>query len=182
MVQRFLFRSGRPLALALGLGVALGLAGCNAPQMTASANLAALKPENATLAVLGVSGPSDEQGQRFAAIFAQEARTRGFVLADAHAPVATTRLRAYLDSFTGTDGKPAISYVLQTSADGRTRANRVSGLVPANAPGWPGLDDATMRRVAASGLDELTRLLTGQSIATGDVAAGDVAAAGEDSL
>lgn len=177
MVQRFPFPSGRPMALALVMGVALGLAACNVPQMTASANLAALKPENATLAVLGVSGPSDEQGQRFAAIFAQEARQRGYLMAEANAPVTTTRLRAYLDSFTGADGKPAISYVLQTSADGRTRANRVSGLVPANAPGWPGLDDATMRRVAASSLDELTRLLTGQSLA-----AGDVAAAGEDNL
>lgn len=145
--------------------------------MTASANLATLRPEAATIAMLGVSGPSDEQSQRFAAIFAQEARNRGFVLAEANAPVATTRLRAYLDSFTGADGKPAISYVLQTSADGRTRANRVSGMVQTGAPGWAGLDDAAMRRVAAASLDDLTRQLTGQP-----GAAGEVAAAGEDNL
>ncbi len=162
---------------AIALGLALGLAACNAPQMTATAPLTSLRPDAATIAILGVSGPSDEQGQRFAAIFAQEARSRGFVLADANAPVATTRLRAYLDNFTGADGRPAISYVLQTSADGRTRANRVSGMVPVNAPGWQGLDDGAMRRVAAASLDELTRQLTGQP-----GAGGEVALASEDNL
>lgn len=164
------------LRFALALGLALGLAACSAPRMTAKANLASLRPEAATLAMVGVSGPSDEQGQRFAAIFAQEARSRGFVLAEPNVPVATTRLRAYLDSFTGTDGRPAISYVLLTSADGRTSTNRVSGMVPAQAPGWAGLDDGAMRRVAAASLDDLTRQLTRQP-----GAAGEVAAAGEDS-
>jgi hypothetical protein len=159
------------------LGLALGLAACNAPQMTATAPLTSLRPEAATLAMIGISGPSDEQGRRFAAIFAQEARSRGFVMADANAPVATTRLKAYLDSFTGADGRPALSYVLQTSTDGRTRANRVSGMVPASAPGWAGLDDGAMRRVAAASLDDLTRQLTGQP-----GAGGEVALASEDNL
>jgi hypothetical protein len=174
MVRRFPSLLASRMSLALGL--ALSLAACNGPRMTATANLASLRPEAATIVILGVSGPSDEQGRRFAAIFAQEARSRGFVMAEANAPVATTRLRAYLDSFTGTDGRPAISYVLLTSADGRTSTNRVSGMVPAQAPGWAGLDDGAMRRVAAASLDDLTRQLTRQP-----GAAGEVAAAGEDS-
>jgi hypothetical protein len=48
--------------------------------------------------------------------------------------------------------------------------------VPSQAPGWAGLDDGAMRRVAAASLDELTRQLTRQP-----GAAGEVAAAGEDS-
>jgi hypothetical protein len=169
--------SSSGLSAMLAFGLASSLAACNTPQMTASANLASLKPEAATLAMLGVSGPSDEQSRRFAAIFGQEAKSRGFVIAEANAPVASTHLRAYLDSFTGADGKPAIAYVLQTSADGRNRANRVSGMVPANAPGWAGLDDAAMRRVAMASLDALTRQLTGQP-----GSAGEVATLGEENL
>ncbi len=169
MVRRY---SSLPfLRFALALGLAPGLAACNGPRMTATANLASLRPEAATLAMVGVSGPSEEQGQRFAAIFAQEARSRGFVVAEPNVPVATTRMHAYLDSFTGADGRPAISYVLQTSVDGRTRTHRVSGMVPANAPGWAGLDDGAMRRVAAASLDDLTRRLAGQPGTSGEMAA-----------
>ncbi len=154
----------------MALGLALGLSACKRPADDGHRvpRLAAAGSRDARHA--RCLRPSDEQGQRFAAIFAQEARSRGFVLADASAPVATTRLRAYLDSFMGADGKPAISYVLQTSADGRTRANRISGTVAASAAGWSGLDDATMRRVAVASLDDLTRQLTGQPGAGGEVA------------
>lgn len=158
---------------AAGLMLAGLLAGCNAPSMTATAPLTGIRPEAATLSILDVAGPSAEQGQRFAAILAQEARSRGFVIAETNAPVASSKLRAYLDVFAGPNGQPTISYVLQTSADGRNRAARVSGIVPASSgAGWTGFDDAAMRRVAGQSLDALARQLSGQPGTSGDVAQG----------
>ncbi|MGL5446924.1 MAG: hypothetical protein ACRDBL_06410 [Rhabdaerophilum sp.] len=155
-----------------GLLLAGLVSACNAPSMTATAPLTGIRPDAATLSILDVSGPSSEQGQRFAAILAQEARSRGFVIAEVNAPVASSKLRAYLDIFAGPNGQPAISYVLQTSADGRNRAARVSGLVPASSgAGWTGFDDAAMRRVAGQSLDALARQLSGQPATGGDVAA-----------
>lgn len=155
-----------------GLLLAGFAAACNAPSMTATASLTGIRPEAATLSILDVAGPSSEQGQRFAAILAQEARSRGFVIAEANAPVASSKLRAYLDVFAGPNGQPAISYVLQTSADGRNRAARVSGVVPASSgAGWTGFDDAAMRRVAGQSLDALARQLSGQPGTGGEVAA-----------
>lgn len=155
-----------------GLLLAGLAAACNAPSMTATAPLAGIRPEVATLSILDVSGPSSEQGQRFAAILAQEARARGFVTAEANAPIASSKLRAYLDAFVGPNGQPAIAYVLQTSADGRNRAARVSGVVPVSSgAGWTGFDDAAMRRVAGQSLDALARQLSGQPGTGGDVAA-----------
>jgi hypothetical protein len=149
------------------------VAACNAPSMTATAPLTGIRPEAATLSILDVAGPSAEQGQRFSAVLAQEARSRGFVIAETNAPIASSKLRAYLDVFAGPNGQPAISYVLQTSADGRNRAARVSGIVPASSgAGWTGFDDAAMRRVASQSLDALARQLTGQPGAGGDVAQG----------
>lgn len=148
----------RPLA---SLALAGFVAACNAPAMTATAPLTGIRPEAATLSILDVAGPSSEQGQRFAAILAQEAQARGFVIAQANAPVASSKLRAYLDAFAGSNGQPAISYVLQTSSDGRNRAARVSGVVPASGAGWAGFDDAAMRRVAGASLDALARQLSG---------------------
>jgi len=161
-----------PKARALASLVAVGLvAACNAPSMTATAPLTGIRPEAATLAILDVTGPSAEQGERFNAILAQEARSRGFVIAEPNAPVASSKLRAYLDIFAGPNGQPAISYVLQTSADGRNRAARVSGVVPASSgAGWTAFDDAAMRRVAGQSLDALARQLTGQPGAGGEVA------------
>jgi hypothetical protein len=150
------------------------VAACNAPAMTATAPLTGIRPETATLSILDVAGPSAEQGQRFAAILAQEARARGFVIAETNAPVVSSKLRAYLDAFTGPNGQPAISYVLQTSADGRNRAARVSGIVPASGgTGWTGFDDAAMRRVAGQSLDALARQLSGQPDTGGTVAQAD---------
>jgi hypothetical protein len=153
-----------------GLLLAGFVAACNAPTMTATAPLTGIRPEAATLSILDVAGPSSEQGQRFAAILAQEAQARGFVIAQANAPVASSKLRAYLDVFAGQNGQPAISYVLQTSTDGRSRAARVSGVVGASGAGWAGFDDAAMRRIAAASLDALARQLSGEPGAGGAVA------------
>lgn len=162
-----------PLRGLAGLLLAGVAAACNAPSMTATAPLTGIRPEAATLSILDVAGPSSEQGQRFAAILAQEARSRGFVIAEANAPVASSKLRAYLDVFAGANGQPSISYVLQTSADGRNRAARVSGIVPASSgAGWTGFDDAAMRRVAGQSLDALARQLSGQPGTSGDMAQG----------
>lgn len=169
-----LFRTHPPALLHVGAGLLLaGIASaCSPPQMRASAPLAALKPEMATLTILDISGPPSEKGQRFAAILAQEARSRGFVMAEANAPVASSKLRAYLDIFAGPGGQSSVSYVLQTSADGRSRAARVSGLVPGSTgAGWNGFDDAAMRRVAGQSLDALLRQLSGQPGSDGDLAA-----------
>ena len=155
------------LRFEITLAFALLAAGCTGPTMTATApSLSALAPSAATLSMLGVVGPSSDQGQRFSAIFAQEARARGYVIAEPGAPVASTKLRAYLDTATGEGGRNAISYVLQTSQDGRTRAARVSGTVPANGGTWASLDDGTMRLVAQKSLDDLTRQLTGGTVTT----------------
>ncbi|CAN1539542.1 hypothetical protein MCEMSEM23_01705 [Rhabdaerophilaceae bacterium] len=146
----------------LALGLSLLAAGCNGPTMTATApSLSALAPNAATLSMLDVVGPSGEQGQRFNAIFAQEARARGFVIAEPGAPVAATKIRAYLDPATSQNGQSVVSYVLQTSQDGRTRATRVSGTVPASGSNWTSLDDRTMRLVAQKSLEDLTRQLSG---------------------
>jgi hypothetical protein len=135
-------------------------AACTPPAMTATApGLTSLKPEFATLSILNVSGPGAEQARRFQAILAQEARNRGFVLAEANAPVAATKLTAYLDSFQGEGGRPTIAYVLQTSQDGRNRLARVSGTVPVQAQGWAAFDDQAMRLIAQRSLDDLTRQL-----------------------
>jgi hypothetical protein len=139
--------------------------------MTATApSLTTLRPEFATLSILNVSGPGAEQAGRFQAILAQEARNRGFVLADPNAPVATTKLNAYLDSFQGEGGRPTISYVLQTSQDGRTRLTRVSGTVPVQVAGWTAFDDQAMRLIAQRSLDELARQLGGTGQDAGTVA------------
>jgi len=129
--------------------------------MRATAPLAGLSPQQSRLAILAVEGPMPELGSRFGSILAEEAQSRGFMLAQGAEPA--TRVKAYLEPFAAQNGVLAFSYVLQTSPDGQTRANRVSGFAEVSAPAssaWAALDESTMRAIAGRSLDDLARQLT----------------------
>ena len=157
-----------PLKLATLLAAPVMLAGCMATTapFTASSSAVTPKLDGARLALASIHGPDDAARQRFAEHLVREARARGFAMAEPGQPA--TRLEAHLDAFKTADGKTGVAWMFQTSEDGRTRTARASGSLAtstAATSGWAALDDQTMRRIAAAGLDDITRVLTAPAAA-----------------
>ena len=157
--------------LAFMLATPLMLVGCMAKTspFTASSSAVAPRLEGARLVVTSIHGPENDARQRFAEHLAREAKARGFAIAEPGQPA--TRLEAHLDAFKTADGKTGIAWMFQTSEDGRIRTARTNGSLAttsAGTSGWSALDDQTMRRIAASGLDDLTRVLTAPAAASAD--------------
>jgi len=141
----------------------LGLAACQS-SMTAMAPATGLNGTAMPLAFVAVQGPSPEIAQKFDAILAQEARKRGFEVVSPAAPGNALRVKTYLDAYQAADGKAGFSWVLDTSENGQTRANRIRGaaaLGSATTTPWASLDENTMRQIAQMSLDDLARQSAG---------------------
>lgn len=150
--------------LILGFLATLGLAGCQSTGsgMTALAPSGALSPAQSALRIVAVQGPAAEIAQKFETIFLDEARKRGFAVADAAGPAM--RVKAYLDAYPGEAGKTGFSWVIDTSEDGRTRAIRVKGaaeMAGGGASPWSAFDEKAMRQIAGLAVEDMIRQLQG---------------------
>jgi hypothetical protein len=151
------------LAAALAASALFGLAGCNGTTgFDANANLAAL-PANATaLSFVDVIAPQPDIGRRFGEALAGEARRRGFTVLPQGGNAPARQVKAWLDAYPVEGGKVAYSWVVQTSPDGRLRGERVNGAATGTttpATAWSGLDEETLRKLAARSIDDLARVM-----------------------
>ncbi len=141
----------------------LGLAACQS-SMTAIAPATGINGAATPLALVAVQGPAPDIAQKFDSILAQEARKRGFEVVNPAAPGNALRVKTYLDAYQAADGKAGFSWVLDTSENGQTRANRIRGaaaLGSATTTPWASLDENAMRQIAQMSLDDLARQSAG---------------------
>ncbi|MCZ8184675.1 MAG: hypothetical protein O9322_17010 [Beijerinckiaceae bacterium] len=146
----------------------LGLAACQS-SMTAMAPATGVSRSATPLAFVAVQGPAPDLARQFESILAQEARKRGFEVVSPATPGNALRVKTYLDAYQAADGKAGFSWVLDTSENGQTRANRVRGaaaLGTASSTPWASLDETAMRQIAQMSLDDLARLSAGDAAAT----------------
>lgn len=141
----------------------LGLSACAGGNgFDANASLATLPAGAATISIIDVYAPQPEISRRFSEAFAREAKQRGFAVVPADGSAGATQVKAWLDAYPVEGGKVAYSWVVQTSPDGRQRGTRVNGAATGTttpATAWSGLDEETLRRLAARSADDLARVL-----------------------
>ena len=137
---------------------ALALAGCNE---NAPANVAAAQPRGATVAFESIDGLPAAQFHRLVADLNNEAQMRRLAVLSREQPSAY-RVRGYLAA--GVEqGATTISWVWDVFDGQEHRTLRIAGEERAKAApheGWAAADDALLRRIATTSMDQLAAFLT----------------------
>ena len=148
---------GKP-ALPLAAVCALTLAGC---QENSPADVAAAQPRGATVSFESIDGLPPAQFRRLVADLNDEAQSRRLAVISREQP-AVYRVRGYLAA--GVEqGRTTISWVWDVFDGSEHRTLRIEGEEKAqSAPhdAWAAADDAMMRRIANTSMDQLARFLT----------------------
>lgn len=141
-----------------------------------------VSPHGVTVALASVAGAPDDINQRFAAAFAQAARTQDLATADAGK--AEYFVRAYIDA-AGEAGATRYSYVLDLFDRSKKRVARLTDEVAvkgAAADSWMLADDGALGALAGRSAGDLADALTNTpeavAAAAGASAGTTVAAAG----
>jgi hypothetical protein len=148
-------RLGGLLAAALGLGVA----GCaNAPQQVPAAYASARGP---TIAFESIDGPPESIFRRYVQNISDEANARQMAIVSREAP-AQFRVRGYLATLVEKRRGTVVAWVWDVYDIDQRRAVRLTGEEKTSGAGrgtWAAADDSLLRRIAKSGIDQLTAFL-----------------------
>jgi hypothetical protein len=150
----------RPLLAAVGV---LALAGCN-PDGQASLNAA--QPRGASVAFESIDGPPPAQFQKLVQNLNDEAQTRQLAVISRDKPSAY-RVRGYLAAKV-VKKRTTVSWVWDVFDQNEHRALRITGEDIAKGrrrDGWTAADDAMLKRIAHSSMEQLAAFLTSPEVA-----------------
>lgn len=162
----------------LAAACAIALSGCNPDQQGVSA----LQPRGATVAFESLDGLPPNQFQRLVKNLNDEAQTRRVAVISREQSSAY-RVRGYLAAKVAKH-QTTVSWVWDVFDQDEHRALRISGEETAKVrhkDAWAAADDAMLRRIAQSSMEQLRAFLTSPEVAPGTapaVAESQVALAG----
>ena len=159
-------RSGMSLTAAC----ALALAGCS---FDGQPNLSAAQPRGATVAFESIDGPPTAQFATLVQRLNDEAQTRRLAVISRESPSAY-RVRGYLTAKV-VKGRTTIAWVWDVFDGNEHRALRITGEETANGrqrDAWSAADDAMLKRIARTSMEQLAAFLTSPEVAPGTPIAG----------
>ncbi len=156
------------LGLLLSAACAMALSGC---MSDGQSSMAAAQPRGATVAFDSIDGPPPEQFHRLVQNLNDEAQIRRLAVISRETQ-STYRVRGYLAAKV-VKGQTTISWVWDVFDRDEHRALRISGEEAANSrtlgpyrDAWTAADDAMLRRIARSSVDQLAAFLTSPEAAS----------------
>ena len=147
-------RLGGLLAAALGFG----LAGCSTAPQAPAAYASVRGP---TIAFESIDGPPESIFRKYVQNISDEANARQMAIVSREAP-AQFRVRGYLATLVEKRRGTVIAWVWDVYDIDQRRALRLSGEEKTSGAGrgtWAAADDSLLRRIAKSGMDQLTAFL-----------------------
>jgi hypothetical protein len=151
---------------------AMALAGCT---VDGQPNLSAAQPRGATVAFESIDGPPSAQFATLVKSLNDEAQTRHLAVISRESPSAY-RVRGYLAAKVA-KGQTTISWVWDVFDGDEHRALRITGEETAKGQqrdAWSAADDAMLRRIARTSMEQLAAFLSSPEVAPGTpVAAGE---------
>lgn len=157
--------------MALAAGCALALGGC---AHDGQANLTTGQPRGATVAFESIDGPPPGQFRTLVRDLNDEAQSRRLAVISRENPSAY-RVRGYLAAKV-VKGETTIAWVWDVFDRNEKRALRIHGEETAKGrhdDGWNAADDAMLRRIARSSMEQLAAFLTSPDVAPGVPVAGE---------
>ena len=151
------------LTRVLAAACAMALAGCT---LDGAPSLSAAMPRGATVAFDSIEGPPPAQFRTLVQNLNDEAQSRRLAVISRETPSAY-RVRGYLAAKVA-KGKTTIAWVWDVFDGDERRALRISGEETAKGPtrdAWTAADDAMLRRIAHSSMDQLAVFLTSSEVA-----------------
>jgi hypothetical protein len=149
--------------LVLAALCAAALAGCS---LEGAPNLSAAQPRGATVAFESIEGPPPAQFHTLVQNLNDEAQLRRLAVLSRETPSAY-RVRGYLAAKV-VRGQPTIAWVWDVFDNEERRALRISGEEAAKGQyrdAWTAADDAMLRRIARSSIEQLAAFLTSAEVA-----------------
>jgi hypothetical protein len=149
--------------LVLAGACAAMLAGCN---LEGTPGLSAAQPRGATVAFESIEGPPPAQFQTLVRNLNDEAQSRRLAVISRETPSAY-RVRGYLAAKV-VKGQTTIAWVWDVFDGDERRALRINGEETAKGPyrdAWTAADDAMLRRIARSSMEQLAVFLTSPEVA-----------------
>jgi hypothetical protein len=148
----------------LGAACALALAGCNqtGPQPMAG------MPRGATVAFESIDGPPQAQFRTLVQNLSEEAQSRQLAVISREQP-SVYRVRGYLAANVAKD-QTTISWVWDVFDKDENRALRIAGEETAQShprDAWTVADNAMLKRIAETSMDQLASFLTSPEVAPG---------------
>ena len=144
---------------------AMALAGCT---VDGQPNLTAAQPRGATVAFESIDGPPAAQFTTLVQQLNDEAQTRRLAVISRESPAAY-RVRGYLAAKV-VKGQTTIAWVWDVFDAEENRALRITGEETAKShphDAWTVADDAMLRRIAHTSMDQLATFLTSPEVAPG---------------
>ena len=151
--------------MALAVACALALTGCTIDERP---NLSAAQPRGATVAFESIDGPPAVQFAVLVRSLNDEAQTRHLAVISRESPSAY-RVRGYLAAKVVKD-RTAITWVWDVFDGNEHRALRIAGEEIANGrhrDAWSAADDAMLKRIARTSMEQLAVFLTSPEVAPG---------------
>jgi len=157
--------------MVLAAAGAMALAGCT---FDGQPNLLAAQPRGATVAFESIDGPPKAQFATLVQSLNDEAQSRRLAVISRESPSAY-RVRGYLAAKV-VKGRTTIAWVWDVFDGDERRALRIAGEETANGhqrDAWTAADDAMLRRIARTSIEQLAAFLISPEVAPGTpVAAG----------
>ena len=158
--------------MALAVACAMALAGCT---FDGQPNLSAAQPRGATVAFESIDGPPAAQFATLVQSLNDEAQTRHLAVISRESPSAY-RVRGYLAAKV-VKGQTTIAWVWDVFDGNEHRALRITGEETANVrhrDAWSAADDAMLKRIARTSMEQLAAFLTSPEVAPSTpIAAGE---------
>lgn len=156
------------LRLVLVVGCAIALAGCT---HDGRPSVAAMQPRGATVAFESIDGLPPGQFRTLVQNLNDEAQSRRLAVISREDTSSAYRVRGYLAANV-VKGRTTISWVWDVFDRDQRRALRIDGEETAKATakgphrdGWSVADDAMLRRIARTSMDQLAVFLTSPEVA-----------------
>jgi hypothetical protein len=149
--------------MALAAASALALAGCT---FDGQPNLSAAQPRGATVAFESIDGPPAVQFATLVQSLNDEAQSRHLAVISRESPSAY-RVRGYLAAKV-VKGRTTIAWVWDVFDGNEHRALRITGEETANGrqrDAWSAADDAMLKRIARTSMEQLAAFLTSPEVA-----------------
>lgn len=156
--------------MVLAATCALALAGCT---FDGQPNLSATQPRGATVAFESIDGPPSAQFATLVQNLNDEAQTRHLAVISRESPSAY-RVRGYLAAKV-VKGRTTIAWVWDVFDGNEHRALRITGEETANGrqrDAWSAADDAMLKRIARTSMEQLATFLTSPEVAPSTPMAG----------
>src|SRR5471032_3102968 len=153
------------LALTLDVAGAMALAGCT---LDGKPSLSTAQPRGATVAFESIEGPPPAQFHTLVQNLNDEAQIRRLAVISRET-TSTNRVRGYLAAKVA-KGQTTIAWVWDVFDGDERRALRISGEETSKGrqrDAWTAADDAMLRRIARTSMDQLAAFLTSPEVAAG---------------